>query len=217
MRRAISCQRAQQAFRPFRRTDRRSEVHHRLREIPGALIRRHEVRGRAYRRLACRAKQARHHPLDIGVHHNRPAPEGDGRNRRCRVRAQPRQAQQRRLGVRQPPVMLRHDHLRGAHQVARPRIIAQPRPGRHDVGLVRRRQAGNVRPARHPRLEPRAHRRHRGLLQHHLGQPHAIRVRRLARQRPPRQGAAVLVVPAEQVVGDRALGVHAPAMAWDAR
>ena len=83
-------------------------------------------------------------------------------------------------------------------EVAGARVIAEPGPQLEhvlDVGLRQRRHG------REPRHEPRVigrNRRHGGLLQHDLGKPHPIGIGGLARRCPPRQGAAMAVIPGEQ-------------------
>ena len=115
------------------------------------------------------------------------------------------------------------DHgARAGDQIARPGIIAQPCPCRHDVGLVRARQTGEIGPARDPGGEARPDRRDGGLLQHHFGQPDAIGIGTFARSGAPWQGATMRVIPAQQCRRDktgqgwcgRKLGGHPAAMAW---
>ena len=75
--------------------------------------------------------------------------------------------------------MLGDHRSRGLHQIARAGIIAQPCPGGHDVLIRRGGETHDIGPARHPGGEAGSHRRHRGLLQHDLGQPDPIRIGRL--------------------------------------
>jgi hypothetical protein len=85
------------------------------------------------------------------------------------------------------------------------------------------RQRLDRRPDAHKFREIGLHRRDRGLLEHHLGKPHAVGPRRVLRQRAarrqtPRQIAGIAVIPGEQIGGDfgRDAGSHARPMAWRA-
>ncbi len=88
---------------------------------------------------------------------------------------------------------------RAGMQVARARIIAEPGP--HPQHVILR---GAAERRRHPASAPEISRKYgptgfdAGLLQHDLGQPDPIRIGPLARRRPPRQPAAMAVVPVEQ-------------------
>jgi hypothetical protein len=61
----------------------------------------------------------------------------------------------------------------------------------------------DAREARHEALEIGLHRRDRGLLQHDLRDPDAVRIGALARQRAPGQDAAMAVIPGEEIGGAR--------------
>ena len=61
----------------------------------------------------------------------------------------------------------------------------------------------DIGPARDELFEIRPDRLDPGLLQHDFRQPDPIRIGALARQRPPRQPAAMPVVPVEQQRGTR--------------
>ncbi len=106
-------QRAQRAGRIARRADRRAQIHHRLREVAGAP-------GRQDRRLPrcapspCPAasvssmrQQPRHHALDIAVHHGNRFVEGDSRDRRAGIGADPGQRLQVSGGLREIAGMAR--------------------------------------------------------------------------------------------------------------
>src|SRR5262249_11241966 len=106
---------------------------------------------------------------------------------------------------------LRYD-LRGFEKIARAGVIAEPRPrGAHFVERGRS-ELFHVRPAvQEPRII-RRDRSNRGLLQHDLRKPYAIRVRGLSRTRPPGQLTPVLVVPGEQQLCRTRLVVRRAAM-----
>ena len=92
------------------------------------------------------------------------------------------------------------DHRLGAGmQISRARVIAEPGPQPEHLLERRRGQRPHVRPARGEAGEIGRDRLHGGLLQHDLGEPHAIRDRASRRRHPPRQRAAMAVVPGEQV------------------
>ena len=143
-------------------------------------------------------EQPRHHPLDIAV--DRPSSADRRRSprspRRCRRRC--RAACAEPFGVSGKRAAALHHRLRAGMQVARPRVVAEARPGPQHLLERRRRQLLDRRPAlEEPRVIGRD-RLHRGLLQHDLGQPDPVRIGRLARPRAPRQHAAMPVVPGEQ-------------------
>ena len=143
----------------------------------------------------------RHHALDIAVHRHGSDVEGDRADRRRRVRPDPRQFAQAFLGIGKHPAMVaQHRHCAGM-QIARARIIAEPGPHPQHVVLRGAAERGDIRPARQKLLEIRPDRFDAGLLQHDFGQPDPIRIGPLARRRPPRQPAAMAVVPVEQQRG----------------
>jgi hypothetical protein len=86
-------------------------------------------------------------------------------------------------------------------QIARARIIAEPGP--HPQHVVERGSPErlDVGPARQKFLEIRPDGFDAGLLQHDFRQPDSIGIGRFACRRPPRQLAAVAVVPFEQQRG----------------
>lgn len=222
IRRASFTQRAQQAFGSARGTDRGAQIHHRLGEIAGALGRRQRRRGRADRRFVLQPEQSRDNALDIGVDYGGGLVERDRGDRSGGIVADSGQRAQLGLGARKGAAM-RCDHRASASdEIARPGIIAEPRPCCHDVSLVRPGQTGEIGPARDPGGEARADRCDTGLLQHHFGQPDAIGIGALARPGAPWQRAAMRVVPAQQCRRDetgqgwcgRKLGGHPAAMAW---
>ena len=97
---------------------------------------------------------------------------------------------------------------RAGMQIARARIIAEPGPHPQHVILRGAAERGDIRPARQKLLEIRPDRFDAGLLQHDFRQPDPVRISPLARRRPPRQPAAMAVVPVEQQRGAEALGVR---------
>ena len=208
----------QQAARIARGADRRAEVHHGLREIARALGRRDPRRRRTDRGPAARQRlgnreQPRHHPLDIGVDHHRAPPEGDRGDGGGGVIAHPRQAAQARLGIGKRAQF--RDRFGAGDQIARAGIVAEPRPGAHHLALVRRRQRRHARPAFGELREVRRDRRSGGLLEHHLGQPHAVWLGSGgARRRAPWQCARRAVVPRQKGICDVVAGLHGGAMAW---
>ena len=224
---AICGQRAGETAGAARGADGRAQVHHRLREIAGTRV------GRD--RVGCRAQfghcsgerpfnreQPRHHARDIGIDHDRAFPKGDRGDRGGGVRADAGEFAQARFGRGEAAA---RDHgTRAGMEIARAGVVTKPRPGRHQIGLGCRRQRLDARPARDEFGEARRDRGDGGLLEHDLGQPHAVGVGRVtARRGAPRQRARVPIVPSEQSVGcfggdfGWALGGHAPPMAWTAR
>jgi len=136
-------------------------------EVARALVWRDFIRSRADRLPRPRqrlgyGKQAGCLPLDIGVDHHRAPPERDRRDRCGGVVAQPRQLAQFGLGVRKIAAL--GHRTRRFREIARARVIAQPRPSRHDVGLVGSCECFDRRPARGEGCEIRLHRRNRRLL-----------------------------------------------------
>ena len=105
------------------------------------------------------------------------------------------------------PAMLAGDDVGAFLEVAGARIIAEPGPRLHDVVGLGGGQCRGIRPALDEGAEIRLHGLDRGLLQHDLGQPDAVRVgpRRRAGRRAPRQLAVMAVVPFEQRGGDFAV------------
>ena len=134
------------------------------------------------------------HPLDIGVDHHRRLAKGDRGDRRGGVGADPGQAEQPRLA--RGKAARGRDRPRAGDQIARAGIIAKPGPFAEHVLVARRGKGVDARPARDEALEARPDGGDRGLLQHHLGQPHAVRDR--VAGDAPRQVAPVPVVMAKE-------------------
>ena len=83
-------------------------------------------------------------------------------------------------------------------QVARAGVVAEPGPEFEHVVELGRGQITRRRPARQEPLIIGRDRFDRGLLQHDLGQPDAVRIGCLAGQCAPRQATAMTVIPGEQ-------------------
>ena len=204
--RAILVERAQRAGRLLRRADRGAEIHQRLRAIPGARLRPSNVRPAAGSAAwpAATAPRPRTAATPRARYCRRPAwsdVEGDRRDRRRSIGPDPRQRAQAILGIRKDAAMIAQHRDRASVQVPRPRIIAEPGP--HPQHLVERGAAErrDIGPARQEFLEIGPDGFDAGLLQHDLRQPHAVRIGPLARRRPPRQPAAMPVVPRQQQRG----------------
>ncbi len=196
----------QRAGRFLRRAERGAEIHHRLREIAGAMLWRNLTRKPAQfrlrpgqRRLNC--KQPRHHPLDIAVHRARRCIEGNRGNRGRRVVADARQRTQLGLARRKYAAMALDDGTGAGMQIARARIVAEPGPGLEHLIERCRCERMHVAPAREEAVVIRRHGPHRGLLQHDFGEPDPIRIGALAFARTPRQRPAMAVVPGKQRCG----------------
>ena len=205
---AVLPQRTNAAGRVTRRADGRAQIHHGLRKIAGPRVRCNTVGGGADcrargRQRGINGKQARHHPFDIGVHHHRPPAKGDRRDGGSGIGAHAWQAAQPLLGIGKASAMVTHHRPRAGKQIARPRIITKPRPCRHDVRVLRRRQLLHSRPAGGESGEIGPNRRHCRLLQHHFGQPDTIGVARIgARRRAPGQAARMNIIMRKQVTRD---------------
>ena len=173
-------QRARVAARRARRAHRRAELHRRLVEVRRAPGRRDE-----------RRPQPREEAPRVGVQRDLLAAEGERADRGGGVRADARQL----LQARRPPVA-RH-HPRRLPQAHRAAVVAQADPLAQHVLQRRRRQCFGGGPARQPRLVARNHPRDLGLLQHDLRDEDRVGVAGA----PPRQVAALALVPAQQPRG----------------
>ena len=191
-----------------RPADRRAEVHHRLREIAGALLGGHRVEELAQLRLALghgrfEPIQPGDDPLDVGVHHEGTPAERDRGDRGRRIVADAGQSAKLVLGRRE--TASRRDLARAGDQVPRAGVIAKARPFREHVLVARRGERLDRRPAREESLESRRHGRDGRLLEHHLAQPHAIGIgSRFARHCAPRKAPGVIHIMLEQAVGGHA-------------
>ena len=103
------------------------------------------------------------------------------------------------LGIGKHPAMVAQHRDRAGMQIARARIIAEPGPHpQHASCEARPSEATSGQRAKNFSIRPDHF--DAGLLQHDFGQPDPIRIA-LARQRPPRQPAAMAVIPVEQQRG----------------
>ena len=170
-RRALSRQRTDVAARDASEADRGPEIHERLR------------RGR--REVLVRAAP---NALDVHVHREHVIAEREAAHCRCRVRAD---ARKRREVVRPA---LERDDLRGAVQVHRAPVVAEPLPLADRVGRRRRGERSHRRPPLQPREVERDHAVDLRLLKHDLRDEDRVRVTRAT----PREIAAVHVEPREE-------------------
>ena len=150
-------------------------------------------------------EKPRHHALDIAVDRRCALAEGDCRDGGGGIVADARQPAECGLVLGEPaPVPFRH-HARASMQVARTRVIAEAGPGGEHLTELGARQCRHVRPAAQEEIVARQHRLDRRLLQHDLAEPYAVRIGRLSVLHPPRQAAALAVVPGEHGIGDAPL------------
>ena len=200
---AAFSERAKHASRASGRADRCAKVHHGLRIVTRARIRRQRrcVHADDRFRLGQRhrnCKQPSDNSLNICVNYDGFLIKRNSCYRCCRVSADTRQPHQRRRIARKSPAMVAHHCARAGMQVARPRIIAKPGPFLHDRRNRRGGQRANCWPAcQKPRVIG-LDRRHSRLLEHDFRQPDGVWVRPQARQRPPWQQPAMQVVPGQQ-------------------
>ena len=130
--------RAQHAARPARRADRGAEIHHRLREVAGPLLRdqrrgeRLETRLGERQRLAYGVK-AGDDALDIAVDRCLAPVEGDRRDRRRGVAADPGECAQGADVVRKDATMALDHGARAGMQVAGAGVVAEPLPEPQNV------------------------------------------------------------------------------------
>ena len=145
---------------------------------------------------ACRSRTAGSQPARHCHPPARRDAKSDRPDRRRRINPNSRQALKPvELARKTAPL---HDGLRAGMQIASASVVAKARPGGRTRHRAARRQAprrsgSGLRSAR-SRVSPP----HRGLLEHDLAEPDAIRIRRLARLRAPGQNAAMAIVPGEQ-------------------
>ncbi len=146
-------------------------------------------------------EQARDDALDIAVHHGGRPVEGDRRHRRRRIAADAGQSEQPFLGIGEHAVMQRHHRLGAFMQIAGAGVVAQAGPGHQHVVQLGGGEIAHRRPAFEKLGEIGTDRGHRGLLQHHLGQPDMVGIGALAALFAPGEIARVPVVPGEQQLG----------------
>ena len=121
--------------------------------------------------------------------------ECEGRDGRRRRSADAGQRRDRRDIARERTAVVVDDRLRGGMQMVRAAVVAEPRPMlEHAVDRCGSKRA-DIRKARDEALVVRQHGSDLRLLQHHLGQPDAVRI---ARVLPGQAMAAVLVLPGDE-------------------
>ena len=196
------CQRALPAQRcAIGHADQRAQLHQRLIVVPG-LFRRlmfHDPGGKGlfYRRFCNNSGviiQAGKHPQHIAVHGGHGKTEADGRDGSGGVLSDAGQCTQGGVVGGQLPAVLRTDELCSLLQVAHPAVIAQPLPQLMQLFLPAGGKRGDIRQRFQKAVVIRQHRRHPGLLQHHLTEPHMVGGGVL----PEGQAAAVLVKPLQE-------------------
>ena len=192
-------QRTDQTARTTRQADQGAELHQRLvgvaRGVANEQPRRrlaHQALGSALRGIDVEREQARDHALDVAVDHRHRLAEGDARDRRRGVGADAGQLEQLRLGAREIAAL--DDRARRRVQSSRTRVVAEPRPLREHLLDRRRGQRLDVGKRGDESFVIRQHGLDPRLLQHDLGDQHAIRIAALA----PRQRAPIRAIPREQ-------------------
>ena len=135
---------------------------------------------------------------DIAIDRDSLLAESDGGERPRRIGPDARQLPQLRFRRRKLSAMPGDHRLGAGVEIARPRVIAEPRPLLHHRLDRGGGQSRNIRPAAAKGLEIRLHRRDCRLLQHDLGQPDEIGIGQFARPGAPGQIAALAVIPVKQ-------------------
>ena len=196
---ALRPQRAGVAAGVARRADGGPELHQRLvpvarplavEELLGAVV----VRPVLPVLGAAQGEEAGEHSADVAVDDGQRQAVRDREDGARGVEAHAGHGQRGLERPREAPAVALGHVLRAAVEVARAVVVAEPRPGGEDL-LLRllgeRLQGGE---ALQERLVVGSRRLHRGLLEHDLGDPDAVGVRRPA----PRELAPVAVVPAQE-------------------
>src|SRR6185295_3912606 len=208
---------ADQAARRARDADRRAEIHQALRVRPDAALRQQRRRrlpqfalGTRLGEVAGEGEHAGEHALDVPVEDRGALAErerGDRRGGRAADAGQRRElfARARELG----PV-LGDDRLCGAVEHACPAVVAEPAPEREHVVERRGGERADIGEAGDEALEVAEHGGDLRLLQHHLGEPDAVRIVAL----PGQVVAAVLALPGNNAAGEPRRQRAAPAQAW---
>src|SRR5262249_51013894 len=98
-------------------------------------------------------------------------------------------------------VMVAHDSLRAAMEIAGARVIAKTGPEAENVIERGGSECGDIRIGRKKPRIIRRNGRYRRLVEHDLRQPDSIGIGGLARFAPPRQVPAMAVIPCEQCQG----------------
>ena len=136
-----------------------------------------------------------HDAPDIRIDRDDVGAEGERRNRTSRIRSDTRQRAQARIVARKfASVFLTDDACEGV-QPHRARVVAEPFPRTHDVGLRCRRERGERRPACDERFEERDDAVDLRLLQHKFRDNDTVR---RAIGTPRQRRAVVLGEPREQ-------------------
>ena len=215
VRRAQLGERADEAAGRGRRADRRAELHQALVQVTrlrGLRQLGHQLAGfrpqllHAARRphVVRDREHAREHARHVAVDERCALAVRDRRDRARRIRTDARHAAQLARGARQRVA----DGLRTRVQIARSRVVSEPRPGGEDVVERRGGERRHRRKLRHPALPVRDHRRDARLLQHDLADPDRVRIARP----PPRQVALDARVVRDDRIGDLASGRTAHAV-----
>lgn len=210
-RHAVLRDRTYQAARLARGAHGRAELHQALVEIARRRVvrqRGHQLAGVTPQRLQPggrldvlgQGEHAPEHPGDVAIDERGALAERDRRDRPGGVRPDAGHLAQLRGPPGQRAVPARADRLRARPQVARPRVVAEPRPRREHVVERRPRERGHRREPRHPALPVRDHRGDAGLLQHDLADPDRVRIARAA----PRQVTLDLAIVRDHGGRDRA-------------
>ena len=144
------------------------------------------------------------HPQHVAVHGRDSLPKGDGADGPGGVVPHPRQGPDRGVVRRKLTAVLLHDDFCSLFQVPGPGVVAQPLPQLHQPLLGKRRQRGHIRGFFQKPLVVVQHRRHPGLLEHDLRQPHVVGGGVV----PPGEGAGVVPEPLQQGEGQSFQRVH---------
>ena len=187
-----------------RRAEGRAEVHHRLREVAGALLRCQRVGafadlGLGFRQRRFDVEEARHHAFDIAVDDCRRLAEGDGGDRGGRVGADAGEPLKPFCFLGKFSSVFGGYGAGAGMHVARAGIVAEPRPGLHHLFLRRCRQRLDRRPALQKARKIRPDGCHRRLLQHDFRQPDAVGIGALTLARTPGQHPRMGIVPGQQL------------------
>ena len=148
-------------------------------------------------------EEAGHHAFDIAVENGGRPVEGDGGDGGGSIGPDPGKRLKALLGLGKTAAQIEGHDTGAFQQVARPRVVTQPRPFCHDIGIRRRRQVAHPGPERREAVEVVANGGDGRLLQHDLGQPNGVRVwpnamDEFPRPHPPGQIPCVAVVPVHQ-------------------
>ena len=178
--------------------DERPQFHQRLVKVPDTVLRQHLPDGLAeflfyggVLDVAGVVQEAGGHPQHVAVYGGHPQVKGDGGDGPGGVFTQTGEpAQCREIGGERP-VMLLHQQGGGFFEVPCAAVIAQSLPQLEELLLLHGGKGGDIRQGGGKALEVGDARLHAGLLEHDLRDPGAVG----AGVFPPRQDAAVLVVP----------------------